>query len=620
MQRIGTIALAATLTFTLVAEPVAAKVDKAMIERAVATLEFGAKSGDFTTRAMAVAGLGKAPKKRALPVVKDSIEDPQWRVRRAAIDALLTLKDKAWKQALIGAMQAENLDAREEVLPLMEPLGVKTAVTLMRTALNDKKFPKPDRYADALKARGGAMMVEAYKMGLKLKNKDAQASFAANLSSLPLPDAVPLYKDVIKKQVASVQTKILDHILAAESVENIDFLAKLLKSKDEAVTFRVAAALGLRGNSAGKKLLIDAITGADRDKKLLALRAIRTIATKDVFDHLKAIVKDASSDTELLTAAYAVYAEQRYDKLAKHLDKRIATSTELEQRAAAVRVIGRVKGRAALDTLHKLLGDGAAIVRREAAKAIGDIGQRMSLDAVAGALDKETDPASKVALIETLGAIRAPEAAPRLQMYVFDSEITVRRAVVDALVAMRHTDATPFLEQFLDGERDASIRRTALYGLLELGPKRNFEAFKRAIGWIGAKEVEDLVKTHKAAMLGHLALALVSDRDDLRRVAFEALQHLTKTQRIKLYAELALKSPRSGLRVAAIGALVELQGSKARDVLSGLISDRDMPVRVAAVEQLGLLRDKQATPQLVQLMNSSDERVRVAAAAAILRL
>ena len=59
---------------------------------------------------MAVEGLGHAPKKRALPVILESAEDPQWQVRRAAIGSLLTLKDKGWKQALVTAMQSENLN------------------------------------------------------------------------------------------------------------------------------------------------------------------------------------------------------------------------------------------------------------------------------------------------------------------------------------------------------------------------------------------------------------------------------------------------------------------------------------------------------------------------------
>ncbi|MGB0588952.1 MAG: HEAT repeat domain-containing protein [Myxococcota bacterium] len=620
MHRTATVALAAILTLTLFTETSHAKVDKAMLQRAMATLEFGAKSGDFTTRAMALEGLGHGVKKKALPLVKEGTEDPQWQVRRAAISALLTMKDSAWKGALVTAMQSENLQAESEVLPLMQPLGVKKAVSLMQGALNDKEFPKPERYADALKAVGGDLMVAAYKMGLKLRNKDAQAAFASNLAGLPIPDALPLYKAILAKQVPSVQGAILDHVLKSETTEDLGFLAKLLKSKDEAVAFRVAVALGLRGNAKGKKLLLEAITGDNRDKKVMALKAIRTIATRDVFPHLKAIVKNPKSDIELLTAAYAVYAEQRYDKLAKHLDKRIAESTELEQRAAAVRIIGRVKGSAALDTLHRLLGDGAAIVRAEAAKAIGDIGHRMSLDVVASALDRESQTDSKIALIETLGAIRDPKVANRLQMYVYDPSPDVRRAVVNALVAIRHADAAPILDQFLQNERDASIRRTALFGLLQLGPKRYFTAFQRAIGWIGADEVDSLVSTHKAAMLAHLQIALSSDRAELRKVAFGALVHLSKGQRTKLYGELALKSTFRDLRVSAINALVELQGKKASDVLTGLVDDRELEVRVAALEQLGALKDKRITPKLYQLLNASEERVRVASAAALLRL
>ena len=101
MHRLATSCLAYTLLVALSAAPASAKVDKAMIQRALSTLEFGSKSGDFTTRAMALEGLGHAQKKKALPIVKEGTEDPQWQVRRAAISALVTLKDKSWKAALV---------------------------------------------------------------------------------------------------------------------------------------------------------------------------------------------------------------------------------------------------------------------------------------------------------------------------------------------------------------------------------------------------------------------------------------------------------------------------------------------------------------------------------------
>ena len=79
MHRTASVALTATLMLTTFALPASAKVDKAMLQRAMSTLEFGAKSGDFTTRAMALEGLGYGVKKKALPIVKEGTEDPNGR-------------------------------------------------------------------------------------------------------------------------------------------------------------------------------------------------------------------------------------------------------------------------------------------------------------------------------------------------------------------------------------------------------------------------------------------------------------------------------------------------------------------------------------------------------------
>ncbi len=51
----------------LVAAPVTAKVAKDVAARAVGTVLEGAKSSDFTTRAMAVEALAYVPKKQARP-------------------------------------------------------------------------------------------------------------------------------------------------------------------------------------------------------------------------------------------------------------------------------------------------------------------------------------------------------------------------------------------------------------------------------------------------------------------------------------------------------------------------------------------------------------------------
>lgn len=593
-------------------------------ERALSTLEHGARSGDFTDRAMAVSGLGRGPSKRVLPAVRDAVADPQWQVRRAAIGSLLLLKDKkTWQTALADAMSSGSLDAEQEVLPLFTPLGTKLATKLIAASLADPKFPKPDRYAKALAARGGDLMVAVYLavMGKKIskKNPEALAVFTDELPNLPLAGAVKVYAKVLAKQSPTVQKAVLDRLVGeADQVEDLSFLKPLLESKDADVAFRVAVALGMRGDASGKATLLEHAQGDDAGKKLLALQGLLKVATAADFALLKPIVKDEASDIDLLRAAYEIYALVGNPKLAGHLENRLM-STDIDKRAAAVRVLGRVKGRSALPTLHGLLGDGAAPIRREAAHAIGDIGQAMSIEPIRRALFSEGVPGVKLALVRALESIRSPDGVNILQQYIYDTDEGVRLAAVEALVAIRHDSAIEYLKLALD-DRSEKVRRLALLGILEMGPTRHVADFKKAMTWIGKRELRHLVKLHKGSMIPHLQLALEAERDDLRAAALDAIGLMSDLQRASFYSKLALKSRRAVMRVAGLRSLVALQGTKAAEILHAASTDDDLLVRVAAIELMGSLRLAGVDDKLFRLMDDPKPRVRIAAAAALLAL
>ena len=143
VSRIQTVLLCTLLvtSWGLLAPTASAKLSKEMSIRAVQTLRSATQSGDFKTRAMAVRGLGKAPKKDALATVKEALEDPQWQVRRATISALLQLKDRSWEKAIIDAMRSQSLGPKEEVLPLLAPLGTKTAAAPARFSCSNTGRP-----------------------------------------------------------------------------------------------------------------------------------------------------------------------------------------------------------------------------------------------------------------------------------------------------------------------------------------------------------------------------------------------------------------------------------------------------------------------------------------------
>lgn len=618
VRRIGTLALV-VIAVAWSTGDATARVTSEMRERAVATLIQGTKSGDFTTRAMAVAGLGKAPRKEALPVVKEALEDPQWQVRRATIQALLTLRDKTWQTAIVDAMKSERLGPREEVLPLLAPLGHAQALGVVRKALSDKTFKRPERYAHAFRDEGGPMMVAVYDLALRSGSEEVRNAFQHELARLPLPDALPLYKKVLARQSAAVQSKVVDRILADPTLQNVGFLASLLRSKDASVALRAAAALAYRGSAKGKKVLLAAATGSDEAARLLALEALFPIAGRDLEGLAKDIVNHKKSPAAALRAAYAIYAKVGTKDLAPHLAKRLR-STNLERRAAAVGVLGKVLGRKALVQLHPLLRDGSVEVRRQAARAISGLAKPESIQALREALFAEQDVETRRELVRALSGIGTPETVPVIQQYIYDTDEATRMEAVKALQSVRHGSTTDLLTLKLQ-DRAQKIRRRALTALMDLGPERHVTAFEKALGWLTPEDLASMVAEHGARMVPHINHALRSDRESFRDAALTAVASLPKAERASIYARLALGGDRTSLRVAGIRGVVEVEARKrALEILTSLTGERDMLVRVASIEALGALRAKGVDELLHQLTNDPDERVRVAASSALLRL
>jgi HEAT repeat protein len=594
-----------------------AKLSPEMQQRGQATVTSAVRSGDFATRAAAVEALGRLPKTVALPLLTEALQDQQWQVRRAAIAGLLALRDRSWEPAIISAIGSERLDPRTEVLPVLEPLGTKQAIALIRTAMEQKDFPRPDRWVDALVRAGGELMTEGVQMGLTLKSVPAREAFVRALPDLPLPDAIPVYQKVLAKQPPELQAKVLDRISRTPAVKDVGFIAGFVASKDPKLAFEAAVALARRGDSRGKAVLVAAAGGEDQALRLEAIRAMEPIGTEELFPVLKPIVEDDNSSVDLLRAAYAVYARAGHPNLARHLETRLL-DTELSKRAAAVRVIGRIKGRAALEDLHPLLRDGALEVRQEAAHALGDIGMPESIGPVRDALFNEPDLETRLALIGVLGRIRTPEVVPVLQQTVYDPEDLVRLATTESLAAVRHQAAVPLLELLL-ADRSPEVRRGALLALLDLGPKRQIEPFRRALSWLEPDSLTALVGTHGVEMLPHVELALASDRDELRAAAVDALATLPAATRGPVYDKLARSARRAEMRVVGVEGLVRDKAPGLEALLTELARDPMKPVRVAAIEQLGKTKSPAIQALLFALTDDLDEHVRVTAAAGLLQ-
>lgn len=607
-----------------------AKIPKELKEKALKVIDQGTRSGDIPARAMAVEALGHFPKKQAKPGIKMALEDKQWQVRRAVIAAMLKLKDKAWQTEIRKAMRSHAQDPATQVMPLLEPLGQKNALKYLLKVLSEPDFPKPERYVQALVLKGGDWMVEGFIQGLKVRSAATKAAFQDELSKLPLPQAVDVYKVVLAKQPPEVQAKVLDHVMGNDKIKDWSFLKKLTKSKDPVVAFRVAATLAHRGDDTGRKLLMDAVhedSSASQEDKLKALEAIRHIppTTKamqeDLYLTLRQWTRAKDVNMDFLRAAVEIHAALKNPKLGPWLDRQVNSDVP-ERRAVAVAALGAVQGKKSLPRLYGLLNDGDVKIRRGAARAIGELAQRESLEQIRMALGRENDTQTKVLLINALGKIRVPEIVNILRFEADSRVDEVKIASVKAIAAVHHQDTIVDLKPRL-WDRVEEVRSIALFAILRLGPKRYLEHFKTAMDHVTQDQLIELTREHKGAVLEHIRLSLAHKRDALRIAGLAASKLLDKADRITVYKELALKAGRVDMRLEGLERLVPLLSAKdAIEFCSALVNDAKLPIKVRAIQMLGQLKAKTSVEALTKAMDdlNQKERVRIAAAAALLQL
>ncbi len=596
-----------------------ARPDKPTLEKAVSILTRGTKAGDFDVRAMAIEGLGFAPK-AAMAAIKDAVADPQWRVRASAIAALRQQRDPAW-EAEIRKCVCDPMIDEQAVLTLVESGGVPKAVGLVLSGLDDAKCTKPDRYARAFVQRATnapEWLLAGFRAGLKARVVDVRAAFEAELPNLPLPAALPLYKDGFAKFPAPLQTALLARFKAAPDLGDISFVQVLLKGKDTTLAFPTAELLALRGFATGKAVLVEALKSPDPERRLAALKALEPIASSDIYELMKPIIKERETPFAELIQAYRVYLKSNSPKLVTYLENELE-NTDVPQRAAAITFLGTVKGHAALVDLHPLLGNGPNVIRLAACEAIGKLGQRESIPVLRDALQRETEKDMKLALLGALVAIKDAEIIGVARFYVKDADPDVRRAAVRALTTVPDASAVGDLE-LASRDRLKDIGEIALFALVDQDPEGRLSLFVDALKWLDPSTFTAFVKRHGDQARAHLEAAFKSERDELRAAAFGALKLLSRLLQVDILKMLALTSDRPSLRIAALDRLVAQERAGAVNTLEALAKDGDEKVRVRTIFLLGTLGHKGAEKDLAGWLDDPSEPIRVAVAGALLRL
>jgi HEAT repeat protein len=490
--------------------------------------------------------------------------DPDWRVRKTAVEGLLSIGGPMVVGGLIQALSAQdNAGARNSAIEALVQIG-KNAVDALLSII---ETPDPD--------------VRKFVVDILGDIRDGHA-VPALISRLGDAD------ENISVAAAEALGKIRDR-------RAVDALLACLTRYEGWLDYAAAEALGEIGDERALGPLLAALGRSSlREPVLEALGKIGNATTlgpliTSLGDPLR-IVREVS--------IVAIAAICRKSGLA-----------DRQKIIAAVR--GGLSGRA-VDFLEEILVTSSGELQRAAISLLGWSGRESSIRKLLGLLKEEplADP-----IVASLRHLDRSKAAFLLG-YLDSDNALVRRAVAQVMGECGVSEAEEALIGLLDDEnghvRSTSAEalgrlrsRKAVPGLVRLLQDEYENVQEAAIGALAAIGDESVLDT--------LLKDFSSQEAYLRRNIANLLGHFSG-QRARDALTFALKDEEPAVRKAVVHALGRAAGGKALRSLLLAVTDDDPEVRMLAADALGAIEAPEAHDALAHLLEDSDLWVRAAAA------
>jgi len=555
-------------------------------------LEFLGKklqSSDAEERREAAVDLGRAGHD-AVPLLFRAMGDADWRVRKTAVEALVTNSSDSITRGLIRSLSSDdNAGSRNSAIEALVHIGSAAVdALLMSLEIPDADVRKfiVDILGDIRDSRAVPALIEALE---KDPDENVRVASAESLGKIKDRRAV----DPLLSCLSNYDQSWLDYA-AAEALGAIG---------DERALGPLIAALGRNSlrepviESIGKignvNTLAPLIAGlADalrivREVATVALTAIYWKSSPDDRDRMirtvRANVNDQAVDfleemlmtstRELQKSAVAVLGWAGRER---SIQKLLALLKEEDMEEPTAQALKNIDG-GRVPVLLGYLSSDNALVRRTVARVLGEVGSRDAEDSLIGLLADETGHVRSAAA-EALGHLRSSKAVKPLLGLLEDEYESVQESAIRALAEIGDDSALDDLVNDFTS-RDASMRRNIA---LLLGR----------------------FTTDKAS--DALAFALKDEEPDVRKAVVHALGNLSGDKALRALIH-AVTDDDPEVRMLAAEALGKTHAPETRDVLIPLLEDNDLWVRAAAARGLGRIEGEKAGEVLAAHLNTATD-------------
>jgi len=221
--------------------------------------------------------------------------------------------------------------------------------------------------------------------------------------------------------------------------------------------------------------------------------------------------------------------------------------------------------------------------RRDAAKKLGELRQRVAVQPLIEALREDEDGEVRQAAAHSLGLIKDEVALPALFSALKDKQGEVRQAAVVGLV-----------NYYI--ERDVDFLTARRKGIQWLNPF--LETYEATI-------VEPFTQIDPR-IIDEIVEVALHDRDqEVKTVAIRALGVLRATSVIPQLGELMLAN--SFVRIEILRTFIKLEDRSAAQYIIPFLNANDSEVRYEALTAIGLLRSEAAGGELIKVYGSSQD-------------
>ncbi|MBC8126775.1 MAG: HEAT repeat domain-containing protein [Gloeobacteraceae cyanobacterium ES-bin-144] len=319
-----------------------------------------------------------------------------------------------------------------------------------------------------------------------------------------------------------------------------------------------------------------------------------------------------------------------------------------------LRTMSRVATADAVDYLTGLLNGQDSLYKEEARQALQSIRDPKSVAALASALQKETNPAEKAGLMNSLAVQKSSAAVPLIAPYLVGSDPLLAQAAIRALAkiggepavdalknALTHSQSKPaliadlekalliasagnpqvVLEIFQSTKSDA-VKLAAFIALTNQTSDGSLMAMIEQALKSENSEIRHLalvrgIEMNLSSLQGGLAQAMVQMPEDDRMIVLANIHHLKPLELAEKIALSRMTASENKERIAAILALGKIGTKAAFDVVLQAVGERIPAINQAAGTAIASMNYPAAEETLLTMLKGTDSANKILAVKAV---